>query len=66
MSDNPQPRRDTQPPSALAELRQMLGQPVSRERADEMDALAQRLGVRIAWGSVDLTTNQRREGRARR
>ena len=53
MSDNPQPRRDTQPPSALAELRQMLGQPVSRERADEMDALAQRLGVHF-WATVRI------------
>lgn len=53
----------TREASALAELRRALGQPVDRQRADELDEIARRLGVRIVWKNVNLTTGERREGR---
>ena len=53
----------TREASALAELRRALGQPVDRQRADELDEIARRLGVRIVWENVNLTTGERREGR---
>lgn len=55
--------RSTEAARALAELRRMLGQPVDRQRADEMDELAQVAGVQIGWKNVDLTTSEEREGR---
>jgi len=55
--------RPTHEASALAELRRALGQPVDRQRADELDEIARRLGVRIVWKNVNLTTGERREGR---
>ena len=57
--------RTTTQARALAELRRAMGQPVDRQRADELDELARVAGVQIGWRSVDLTTNERREGRAR-
>jgi len=49
---------------ALAQLRRALGQPVDRERADELEELARSVGARITWINVNLTTGQRSEGRA--